>query len=180
MRSRLELKELSADEFLELVEKASPEELDALLLANQTNNLNLKPVQRTFSLNISEMCAAVGRALLETPAGPRTVLSVIGWWEARRLIFNMIVGFVGLVTLEQMIGFAPRSSLYQAAFVYGIMANACYTLGWLAELVARFLWKDKAEHFGGILLSLGLLFSVALTIAPAAMLFIVNIFRIFS
>ena len=107
----------------------------------------------------------------------RTPLSTIYWWESRRLLFNKAVGAAGLVTLAGTSVFflLPPGTLGEFSLlpmvaisaVYGIAANACYSLGWLAELVARAVWgRRSAPDIGPLLFRQGLIFSVGLTLFP--------------
>ena len=50
--------------------------------------------------------------------------------------------------------------------ILGLAGNLCFTGGWIAELVARLLWRERAEFFGPIMFSLGLLFSIAISFLP--------------
>ena len=113
--------------------------------------------------------------LYPVPDRRRTVLSTVRWWESRRLVFNKAVGSAGLVTLAAVsffIGLPPHSSimhpamLLMAAVVYGALANACYTLGWMTELLARRVWGRSAPDLGPLLFRQGLIFSVGLTLLP--------------
>ncbi|HEX2211762.1 MAG TPA: hypothetical protein VHG93_29010 [Longimicrobium sp.] len=118
----------------------------------------------------------------------RTPLSTVRWWESRRLVFNKAVGASGLVTLAGVSFFSllPPGTLGEpnllamAAFAagYGIVANVCYSLGWMAELAARALWGREAPDLGPLLFRQGLIFSVGLTLLPVlvtAMLWVVHI-----
>jgi hypothetical protein len=131
------------------------------------------------------------RSLLNTHLFTRSsplvsAFDVILWWETRRLPFNLIVGITGVVTCaailvlvimaSSMITF-PESTDPAAdgpepilavilVIAYGVGANVCYTGGWIAEIIARRLWGDKAAHFGEISFGLGLAFSVVLTLVP--------------
>jgi hypothetical protein len=102
----------------------------------------------------------------------------------RRVPFNLIVGLTGLLTCSLTLGIALLSErivtqppgggggspllVLIGIFLYGLSANICYTSGWIAELVARSVWKQKALHFGEIAFALGLIFSILLTLLPAA------------
>jgi hypothetical protein len=46
------------------------------------------------------------------------------------------------------------------AMCYAVIANVCYSLGAPAELVAKVCWKEKAQHTGPVLLTLGTIFSI--------------------
>ncbi|HET7232176.1 MAG TPA: hypothetical protein VFJ16_19370 [Longimicrobium sp.] len=113
--------------------------------------------------------------LYPVPDMRRTPLSTLRWWESRRLVFNKAVGAAGLVTLASLsllFALPPYSSpmslpmMLVGAAVYGVVANGCYTLGWLAELLARRVWGRRAPDIGPLLFRQGLIFSVGLTLLP--------------
>jgi hypothetical protein len=70
--------------------------------------------------------------LFPLPAQRRTTLGILTWWESRRLLFNIIVGATGLVTLS-VIAVADLLSTHRLAIfdlsawipvlVYGTLAN---------------------------------------------------------
>jgi hypothetical protein len=106
---------------------------------------------------------------------------VIGWWESRRIPFNLMVGtagiltsvIVGVVGLGSSILFGsdfglPNPPLFAlfGILIYGIVANVCYTGGWIAELVIRRIWPHEADRFATLSFSTGLAFSILLTLAP--------------
>jgi hypothetical protein len=106
-----------------------------------------------------------------------TPWQIILWWEIRRIPFNLIVGIVGIFTLIFL--FALEMLLKNdfldevlpdppmiAIFGYGILANICFTGGWVAELFARKTFKEESKNFGEILFFFGLTFSVVLTLLP--------------
>lgn len=105
----------------------------------------------------------------------------IAWWEARRVPYNLIVGITGVLSgalcfvtgmlcehfLGEPIGI-PDPPLFAllAVAAYGVMANLCYTGGWVSELLVRKIWPEQANAFGKISLFLGLIFSILLTLVP--------------
>lgn len=106
---------------------------------------------------------------------------IIGWWEVRRVPFNLIVGAVGCVSaglglvtailtqryIHESIGLPnPPVIAVFAVLVYGVFANICYTGGWIAELLVRKIWPAEARAFANISFFLGLMFSVVLTLLP--------------
>ena len=111
--------------------------------------------------------------LFSVPDSPRPWYEVVLWWELRRIPYNAIVGFAGIVSV---IAFVTIASLRPAEFedgpepfailIFGFLANVCYTGGWAGELVARFMWKERAAFFGPVMFSLGLLFSIGLCLLP--------------
>src|ERR1035438_6919600 len=77
---------------------------------------------------------------------------IIAWWETRRILYNFLVGLTGLIVsvlllLNMLLDdylFPDHSGEPGSFFVavigvlfYGIMANICYTGGWVAELLVR-------------------------------------------
>ena len=53
--------------------------------------------------------------------------------------------------------------------VFGSIANACYTGGWIVELLVAKLWHVESTRFGPIAFTLGTAFSVLLALAPAGL-----------
>jgi hypothetical protein len=124
---------------------------------------------------------------------PERAWDVVGWWESRRIPYNLIIGATGIVSAivmlltgfvtEHLIGEAigvPSSPLFAlaAVIVYGLMANVCFTGGWILELLSRRIWGTRAEAFGEIAFTWGLLCSVLLTLVPAALTVVVGAYCI--
>jgi len=117
---------------------------------------------------------ALTRILFPLPDYRRTPFTLFRWWEARRLTYNLIVGGAGLVTLT-VVGLVsllpPQQPLFPGfpwlgVVVYGVLANVCYSCGWLAELGMRALWRDEAPFAGPAMFRQGLSFAVGLTLLP--------------
>jgi hypothetical protein len=116
----------------------------------------------------------------------------IGWWEARRIPFNLIVGIAGILSIVVVcvVGlgsyflfdgdFAIPPPLFAAfgVLLYGIAANVFFTCGWLAELIVREVWPVEADRFATLSFSLGLIFSVVLTLTPAIVFGAAGIFAL--
>lgn len=150
------------EEFLSTLDSSSPEEIESLLgLANERKAKLPAKLVKDFI-----------KPLMAVPDGDRSALNVVAWWEARRMVFNLIVGACGLPTLLVLLFFHVSSAwfLLTGTIEYAIVANLCYTLGWMAELVTRAMFKEKSRHMGPMLLTLGLVFSVAITLACAVFL----------
>jgi len=121
--------------------------------------------------------SAVTKFLFRVPYSCSTPAQIIGWWEARRFPFNLAVGAAGVVTLlaTHLIAALPPHSqpipLFPSLAVagaYGVLANVCYTLGWVAELFIRRHASQDLEAMGAALFRYGLAFSVGLTLIPIA------------
>lgn len=114
--------------------------------------------------------------LYPVPDLRRTPLSSLRWWESKRLLFNQVVGGTGLVTLAGItalfavgpstLGGLELLPMLFGAAVYGIAANVCYSMGWVAERLASALWGRQSPDLGPILFRQGLIFSVGLTLFP--------------
>lgn len=103
---------------------------------------------------------------------PLSPFQVIGWWERRRLAYNVCVGAAGLLSLATLWLLHPQRSamadfgLVIGAGVYGLAANACYTVGWMADLALRRLLGIRAPDLAPVLLRYGFVFSLGLTLLP--------------
>ena len=120
---------------------------------------------------------------------------VIAWWESRRVPYNFIVGTAGLVSAiivllteivtEHFVGEAigaGASPLFEvfAIIIFGVMANICYTGGWILELLSRRIWQARAAAFGEIAFTWGTLCSVLLTLVPGAMAVVIGAYSIIT
>jgi hypothetical protein len=113
-----------------------------------------------------------------------TAWQAIGWWESRRVAFNLIVGSAGVLS-SLIVGIVGLGSHYLfdsdfgvpgsplltvfAVVIYAIMANVCYTGGWVAELSIRKAWPEEADRFATLTFALGIVFAVLLTLSPAVL-----------
>ena len=122
--------------------------------------------------------------ILARPIGPLPPRAVVLWWEARRVPYNAIVGVVGLVSATIMVGVAftcesrggapiglpdPPAFAIVGAVLYGVLANICYTGGWITELVVAKVWSVDTTRFGPIAFMLGTAFSVLVTLIPSGL-----------
>ena len=73
----------------------------------------------------------LGELLFPPAASRRTTASLLMWWESRRMVYNGIVGFTGLLTLIviQLIAFVPPGVPvlldWRPIVAYGALANVC-------------------------------------------------------
>jgi hypothetical protein len=125
------------------------------------------------------------KRLISIPDHQGTRWQIISWWELRRLPYNLIVGlggalglllFVQLNKLPPMLASPPTVHLLPV-ILFGTGANFFYTAGWVAELIARDLWPEKAPRLGPQLLLTGSLLSVMLALFPALAAFVVWVWR---
>jgi hypothetical protein len=108
----------------------------------------------------------------------------VGWWEKRRLYFNAVLAVAGTIACVLMIacGFISEPIVGEAIglpdppmlvplgiVAYAILANICYTGGWIVELfVARSNLAIKTG-FGLRAFRIGMKFSICLTVFPAVL-----------
>jgi hypothetical protein len=108
--------------------------------------------------------------LFHGPSGT-TNKDIIKWWESRRAHFNLYVGMTGMVSwfLVLVVGGAsvkpgedfeePLVMLFGPIF-YAIVADICYTFGWLLDVVTYRNTPRKT------LFKAGLIFSIVVTALP--------------
>jgi hypothetical protein len=121
-----------------------------------------------------------GASLFHRKDGIHQPWAIIGWWEMRRVPFNLILGIVGLVSIATGLlamsianGFLetpvhrPDPPLFFFALMYACVVNFFYTGGWLAELVWCRWWRMEQENFAVLSFRLGLVFSILVTLMPA-------------
>jgi hypothetical protein len=105
-------------------------------------------------------------------------LHVIGWWELRRIPYNLIVGVLGIVSLALFFLFIHLADELQPGedaveplviiYFAPIAINILYTGGWMGELLLRIVWREKSPHIGPILFKLGISLSVFVIFLPSA------------
>jgi hypothetical protein len=127
---------------------------------------------------------ALTEFLFPAPAR-RTTGAVIGWWERRRLAYNLWVGGAGLISLgtTYLVAALPPGGVvlpfpWLPIVIFGGMANVCYLLGPTVELLIDRLWGRAVLPTGPALFRMGLTFSVGLALFPALIMTIGWVIRI--
>ena len=131
--------------------------------------------------------SALTRILFPLPDYRRTPVTLLRWWESRRLTYNVAVGGAGLVTLGCLALFSVLPPglpgpvfVWRGVVVYAVLANLGYSLGWLAEVAMRALWREKAPDAGPALFRQGLSFAIGLTLLPIPLMGLSWLARVFS
>jgi len=116
----------------------------------------------------------------EQPAA--SAREAIAWWEARRPVYNLLVGAAGLfscivaavdVLASQYFQHGdarlpnPPHFVFLGMLSYGFAANICYTGGWLAELAIRKILPAQSDRLAILSFKFGLAFSILLSLFPA-------------
>lgn len=102
---------------------------------------------------------------------------VICWWERRRLIYNAVLFAIGIISVACLVALSGgilviagdglgSLGILGGIALYGLAANACYTLGWILELQEREDNPSQARVRAEKRYRVGLRFSAALTTAP--------------
>lgn len=106
---------------------------------------------------------------------PRTG-EILRWWESRRLGYNLAVGAAGLVSLTTvaLAEFLPPISRLPTfplglVVIYGILANVCYSVGPMADMVICRKWGRDYAALGPAIFRYGFVFAVGLTLLPVPM-----------
>ena len=118
---------------------------------------------------------------------PVTSWDRIGWWEARRVPYNLIVGCAGMITCTFAVvaavaadilftkDFGPPIFGILTVVLYAVAANVCYTGGWIGELVVWELWPREADKFASRSFVAGFIFSILLTLMPGALIVVTGL-----
>jgi hypothetical protein len=109
--------------------------------------------------------------LLKVKHENRTDGQIIGWWEIRRLLYNLIVLVFGCLSITIML-LINKNSLEEpfGIFVFAFACNVCYTLGWIAESIFH-----KRKNLGPRLFKAGLLLTLVVSVLPAVLYVIVDL-----
>ncbi len=124
---------------------------------------------------------------------PENAWQRIAWWEIRRVPYNLVVGVSGTVSLvlifisaamaERTTGVPmgipdPPIFAFAGVLLYAVLANVCFTAGWIVEILVVKIWGDQGRQFGAISFTLGMIFSVLLTISIGLFFAALNIIQI--
>lgn len=111
--------------------------------------------------------------------------NVLGWWESRRVAYNVAVGAAGVASLgvmgvaELVAGGARPFGVPLAGVVaYGIAANLFYSLGPLVDAAVCGHWGAKYSAVGPALFRYGFVFAVGLTLLPIPIVTLGTVLRL--
>jgi len=102
---------------------------------------------------------------------------IVRWWEIRRIAYNGIlfaIGIASILAMEWLMGKVipvgedaiEPFAMAIGVVAYGIVANLCYTAGWVLELLGSRADAALARSRGKKMFLAGLWFSCLLTTAP--------------
>ena len=109
---------------------------------------------------------------LYPPPAERRTGAILGWWEKRRLPYNLIIGGTGLVSAAVVsffmtsMGGPGLAEWLQVGLFWLIAANACYTLGPATEIALQKLLGRRLLPAGPLLFRAGLITALGVALAP--------------
>jgi hypothetical protein len=99
----------------------------------------------------------------------RNVFQIIGWWELRRILYNLIVlisGLISMTIMSSLVNLQPGEDLQEPIAIIGFafLCNLGYSLGWLTEI-----FKNKSTIYGPKMFKTGLYFTLFFVFLPAVL-----------
>ncbi len=124
--------------------------------------------------------------IFKVDTAEKPLIKIILWWEIRRILYNLFLLFFLFVTFT-IISFLPRDGfiIFYASpmlavgislglFLFFIVANICYTGGWMFQILTiKLNWK-AIQVLTGRLFIYGLILSFIITLLPV-LLWILNV-----
>jgi len=126
--------------------------------------------------------------LFAVPPDPRSTWSIIVWWEVRRVPYNLIVCGLGLLSLAAFLALIghcghlePGEDAFEPILLFLglIVANVCYTAGWVTEIALR-RGQASGPSIAPQLLRWGLGFSLIVVMLPTILWAIICVARAVS
>ena len=132
--------------------------------------------------------SAVTRYFFTPVYEPRNSWSIVRWWERRRVLYNVVVGTAGLVSLGTVTLFElmpprvghPLGFPIGGILVYAALANLMYTAGPVIDVAVRRTWGERVAVVGPALFRYGFVFAVGLTLLPIPLSVIGWVLRLLS
>lgn len=113
-------------------------------------------------------------------------LEVVSWWEIRRIPYNVVVCFAGIISSLLFLVFIQMAHELKAGedafeplaiLAACIIINVLYTGGWIVELISRCVCQRTSSRFGPALLKVGTVLSVGIILLPSVVWFFIWVFR---
>ncbi|TPE40258.1 hypothetical protein [Pontibacter mangrovi] len=97
----------------------------------------------------------------------RNALQIIGWWELRRPLYNIIVlvcGLLSMAVMHLLVKLGPGEDLQEPIAIvgFGFLCNLGYSLGWVTEIM-----NQKSQTYGPKMFKVGLYFTLFWVFLPA-------------
>lgn len=135
---------------------------------------NYEPQPEANAMNIAlaqppvSALARLGSSIFKSSSSDK-ILSIVGWWESRRPLYNLAVGLSGMPSVLLYLALGKPNFIYLAVgiLIWGFSANCGYSLGSVTEVLVRKFGFQVKPNFAPGLFGLGLVFSCGLTIAES-------------
>jgi hypothetical protein len=125
-------------------------------------------------------CMTVFLKVFKPDPAERRAHAIVVWWEIRRILYNLcllifaifsyallsILPWKGCVKI--LAGPALVFASILGVILFFVMANVCYTTGWVVQLVTREWQAGWFDVHKSMLFIYGLLFSFFITLIPVA------------
>ena len=100
----------------------------------------------------------------------------LAWWEKKRILFNVLVGFSGTIGILMNLSLFHTNDIILIIF-YGLFANLMFSMGFLLEVFDDYYFKSKLklQSFRLVLFLIGSIFSCIITFVMAVMFYTFNI-----
>jgi hypothetical protein len=103
------------------------------------------------------------------PETERQWYHVFGWWEIRRIVYNITLLFFGIISIFCMTFVVEGAGDFiqgLAIIGFAFFANFFYTFGWIVEIFYRLINRHKATLFGLKSFKIGFIIAILGTFAP--------------
>lgn len=113
----------------------------------------------------------------------------------RRIPYNFIVGSVGIVTLMiallsyviidthapgELVLSEPPFFIVFWIVLYVIMANICYTFGWIIEMAVQYVFPEYSDDFASLTFFWGIVLSICIMLFPAVSCIAAALYAVFG
>jgi hypothetical protein len=102
-----------------------------------------------------------------------TAGQVIRWWELRRVLYNAVLFVIGVAAMLGTLWLIDKvnpgrdtGTPMLGAVLFAFVANLCYTMGWIIELLGRRRDPVAARQRGKRMFRFGMAFSCLMTTLP--------------
>lgn len=113
--------------------------------------------------------------LLTVSDESRSVLNIITWWEIRRIVYNIVGGIAGLISLVLFLYFVSHSGKVPPGeqilnpmvllFLF-VFLNLAYSAGAFVEVVLKLVAKSEHKKIGPLFFILGQLVALFFIFLP--------------
>ena len=130
--------------------------------------------------------SALTRFFFSPVYAPKSMWSVVNWWESRRALYNLMVGAAGsvtVVTVTLLSWIHPHPLPFRVPLgpilLYAFMANLFNSMGPVIDVFIHRTWGPGYAPVGPAMFRYGFAFSVGLTLLPIPLAVMAWVARLF-